>query len=121
MSVGQPPFEIYQEELSSLYHGHALWSPNPVESLYSQVSIGDVGFISNGAFVRMFNVTIPWNHWSNRRLAEAQAAEPEQYDSLTFNPGTDASRTTFSKLDHYSPRVSKEENAGNTLALLPEQ
>ena len=55
------PFEVYQEHLSSIYHGFALWNPNPVQELYDNghVSIGDVGYLRDGGFIRMFNVTLP--------------------------------------------------------------
>ncbi|KAH9997547.1 hypothetical protein BJV77DRAFT_1065167 [Russula vinacea] len=109
----EQPFDIYQEQLTSLYHGLALWRPNPVENIYHQVSIGDVGYISEGVFIRMFNVTLPWNDESNRILGE-----PERYDSLTF---TGIVREHFGQVDYYSRRVSREENTGNTQALSPEQ
>jgi hypothetical protein len=38
-----------------LYHGLALWRLSP-EGLYDQVAIGDIGYISEGASIRMFNV-----------------------------------------------------------------
>jgi hypothetical protein len=109
----EQPFSVYQEQLTSLYHGLALWRPNPVEDIYDQVSIGDVGYISEGVFIRMFNVTLPWNDESNRKLGE-----PERYDSLTF---TGIVRETFGQVDYYSRRVFREENAGNTQASSPEQ
>ena len=114
MPVEQPS-NIYREQLTSLYHGLALWKPNPVEDIYNQVSIGDVGYISSeGIFIRMFNVTLPWNDRSNRRLAE-----PEPYD----DPLTLASivRENFGQVDYYSRHVSREENAGNIQAVTPEQ
>ena len=30
------------------------------------VSIADVGYVSEGAFIRMFNVPLPWDDQSNR-------------------------------------------------------
>ena len=113
MPVEQPS-KIYREQLTSLYHGLALWKPNPVEGIYDQVSIGDVGYISSeGIFIRMFNVTLPWNDRLNRRLAN-----PEPYDSLS--PAS-IIRENFSKVDYYSRHVSREENAGNIQAMSPEQ
>ena len=113
MPVEQPS-KIYREQLTSLYHGLALWKPNPVDNIYDQVSIGDVGYISSeGIFVRMFNVTLPWDDQSNRRLAE-----PEPYDPLTL---ARIIRENFSKVDYYSRHVKREENAGNIEAASPEQ
>ena len=80
MSVGEP-FNIYREQLSSLYHGLALWDPKPVENLHNQpghVSIGDVGYLDNGIFMRMFNVTLPWDDPSNKLLGKP----PEKYERI---------------------------------------
>ena len=114
MPVDQP-FSIYQGQLTCLYHGTALWRPSPVEDIYNQVSIGDVGYISDGVFIRMFNATLPWNDESNIRLG---LGGPEPYDSLIVS-GT--IRGTFGQVDHCSRRVSREENAGNIQASSPEQ
>jgi hypothetical protein len=77
MSVHQPS-NIYREQLSSQYHGLALWDPKPVENLHSHISIGDVGYLQeNGAFLRLFNVTLPWDDPSNRLLEV-----PEEYKLL---------------------------------------
>jgi hypothetical protein len=105
-----PPFNVYRECLSSLYHGVALWSPNPVESIYNQVSIGDVGYLDGGAFIRMFNVTRPWDDESNRKFGE-----PDYYEPLIFDKHT-IRRTTVDSVDYFSASVSKEENAENTRA-----
>ena len=48
-------FNIYQDQLKSLFHGIALWNPDP-HNHNVRVSIGDVGFLVEGAFFRMFNV-----------------------------------------------------------------
>jgi hypothetical protein len=109
------PFNIYREHLWPLHHGFALWRPNPVEGIYNQVSIGDVGYVSQGAFIRMFNVTLSWDDESNKSLGE-----PYRYDPL--RPGDFAiRRETFGKVDYYSRRVSREENDRNTQATSPDQ
>jgi hypothetical protein len=91
-----------------------LWKPNP-EGLYDQVAIGDVGYVSEGAFIRMFNVTLPWDDESNKTLGI-----PDRYDVLNFGNIT-FRRETFGKVEYYSRHVSREENANNTLAASPEQ
>ena len=75
------PFNIYREQLSSLYHGLALWDPKPVEKLHrdpGHVSIGDVGYLDNGAFMRMFNVTLPWDNPSNN----LHGKPPDKYECI---------------------------------------
>ncbi len=111
----EQPFNVYREHLSSLYHGLALWKPNPVEGIYNQVSIGDVGYISDGGFIRMFNVTLPWDDESNRRLGI-----PDPYDPLSMSDFA-IRRETFGQVDYYSCHVSREENSNNVQAASPEQ
>ncbi|EKM58829.1 uncharacterized protein PHACADRAFT_88060 [Phanerochaete carnosa HHB-10118-sp] len=52
----QPPApdEIYSSSLQTFRLGHALWYPEPHGS--GEPQIGDVGFIREGAFVRLFNL-----------------------------------------------------------------
>ena len=77
MSVFQPS-NVYREQISSLNRGLALWDPKPVEDLYDHISIGDVGYLlDNGAFMRLFNVTLPWDDPSNILLEV-----PEEYKRL---------------------------------------
>lgn len=111
----EQPFNVYRESLSTLYHGLALWKPNPVEGVYNQVSIGDVGYVSGGAFIRMFNVTLPWDDDSNKAFGE-----PYAYDSLRLSDFK-ISREKVDQVDHYSRRVIREENTGNTGAESPDQ
>ena len=113
MTIEQP-FHIYQEQLSSIYHGLALWKPNP-EGLYGRVSIGDVGYVSEGAFIRMFNVTLPWDDESNKTFGDPFHYDPLSSDSFTIRS------ETFGKSDHYSRGVSREDNAHNIHAKTPDQ
>lgn len=50
---------IFREELAIRYpnHGHALWDPDP-GGLYDSVAVGDVGFIRDGYFYRLFNALL---------------------------------------------------------------
>ena len=60
-------YDIFREELATKYptYGHALWEPSPGEH-YSAVEIGDVGFIREGSFHRLFNVLLPEDHPSHQ-------------------------------------------------------
>ena len=86
-----------------------------VSRLYDQVAIGDVGYISERAFIRMFNVTLPWDDASNRTLGT-----PNCYDSVNFGE-IPIRHENFGKLEYYSRHVSREENANNAFAAIPEQ
>jgi hypothetical protein len=48
--------QIFSDELAIRYpaHGRALWDPHP-GGLYDAVQVGDVGFIREGIFHRLFN------------------------------------------------------------------
>ena len=51
-------YDTYRDQLASLYHGHALWVPDPA-GLYDHVRVGDVGYVRQGHFLRMFNALLP--------------------------------------------------------------
>ena len=109
------PFNVYREQLTSLYRGLALWEPSPVKNLYDKVSIGDVGYVHKGFFYRMLNVTLPWDHESNTKF------ELDYYEPLKSDPSTDIHEATLAKGDHTSRHVFGNENAGNVLAAAPDE
>ena len=111
-----PVSKVYQDQLTTLSHGLALWDPNPLKEFYDRVSIGDVGYLYEGSFFRMFNVMLPWNHDSNRTLGE-----PEPYESLDCGPFANTFKRQFDRVKHYSRYVSAEENAGNGQAMTPDE
>lgn len=51
------PSSIYTEQLHTVGEGDAVWFPEP--HISGEVQIGDVGYILEGAFVRLFNVISP--------------------------------------------------------------
>src|SRR6267154_3045751 len=73
------PYGLYREELTSLGYGPALWDPPPSKKSHDNVSIGDVGFIREGTFFRMFNVIHP-------RCYESSKASSSSFDSLDCGP-----------------------------------
>lgn len=50
------PYAVYPTSLFSLGLGYALWYPEPHETGESQ--IGDVGYVHEGAFIRLFNINL---------------------------------------------------------------
>ena len=111
-----PPSTVYRDQLTALSRGLALWNPTPPKEIYEKVSIGDVGYLHEGTFIRMFNVTLPWDHPSNRSLGE-----PEPYDLLDCGPFTNTIEAHFDGVDHYSRFVTVEANAGNFHAMTPDE
>ena len=110
MPVNQP-FNVYREQLTSQYHGLALWNPKPVKSLYDQVSIGDVGYLCDGNFIRMFNVKLRWDHPSN-----AKFGPPNEFKSLDRDFFNNVCDNEFDHAEYHSPPVSKVDNVGNVQA-----
>jgi len=111
-----PPFAVYREQLSALSQGLALWNPTPPKKIYKNVSIGDVGYLHEGTFIRMFNVILPWDHESNKTLGE-----PEPYESLDCGRFTNTIEADFDNVNHYSRFVTAETNAGNSQAKIPDE
>ncbi|KAI0272702.1 hypothetical protein BC834DRAFT_360256 [Gloeopeniophorella convolvens] len=70
-------YDIFREELGLKYHGYgyALWEPSP-GSLYTSVEVGDVGFIREGKFHRIFNILLPGDHPSHRNFHVPEDDEP---------------------------------------------
>lgn len=50
--------EIYAEQLVRLGYGHPLWQPEP-DATRGEILVGDVGFVTEGCFIRMFNAMRP--------------------------------------------------------------
>ena len=112
----QPPFTVYRDQLTSLYRGLALWKPKPLKEFYDQVSIGDVGYICEGEFIRMFNVMLPWDDKSNKILGE-----PMQYEPLSCGPFANTRRGSLDAGVYCSHSVSSETNTGKTQAMVPDE
>jgi hypothetical protein len=110
-----PPYNVYREQLTSLFHGHALWEPDPF-NLYAQVSVGDVGYVREGCFFRMFNVLLDWNDPSNYTLCE-----PEPYARLDLGPFVNVRELMFSKGEYYSRYVTSFQEPTNTMAAGPDE
>lgn len=118
-----PHFTVYRDQLTSLYQGLALWKPNPPivavvgeppKASYDKVSIGDVGYVREGAFIRMFNVTLPWDHPSNRTTLGG----PDFYESLSCGPFANIVHDSFDKTEHHSRNVT---TTGNNRAMAQDE
>lgn len=51
------PWDVYAEQLVQRGRGFPLWHPEPMDA--GGVLIGDVGFLYEGQFHRVFNATLP--------------------------------------------------------------
>jgi hypothetical protein len=135
-----PPSHVYRDHLTALSLGLPLWNPDPprnpnppgnpdppgdpsppgnpnlTKKMYDNVSIGDVGYLQEGTFMRMFNVMLPRDHPSNKTLGE-----PEFYESLDCSPFANTFRVDFNKVEHCSLYVSSETNDRNFQAMTPDK
>ncbi|GJE94334.1 WD40 repeat domain-containing protein [Phanerochaete sordida] len=106
------PYFVYPTSLFSLDLGYALWYPEPHES--GQPQIGDVGYIRDGAFIRLFNIN---------------AARPEHkvvfWGDDAFEPEDPPSKNTF-RLDkrqqsinrgHFPSHGVRQKEMGGSLSL----
>src|SRR3984893_9764826 len=110
-----PPYDVYRDQLTALYYGHALWAPDP-NQLYERVKIGDVGYVRDGYFVRMFNVLLPWDDPSNRTTCQ-----PEQYTPLDVGLFWNTKKTRFAKGDYYSRHVNSRDESNPHSASTPDE
>lgn len=93
MAEDQSHYELFRQELARKYHiyGHALWDPNPGE-LYPPVEIGDVGYIREGKFHRIFNALLPEDHPTHANFGTPEYHEPlqlpmvEHIDTVIIKP-----------------------------------
>jgi hypothetical protein len=78
LEIAMAEFNVFRDELAITYPGlgHALWDPHP-GSLSPPVEIGDVGFVKDGRFSRLFNALLPGDHPSH-----ATFGVPENYEPL---------------------------------------
>jgi hypothetical protein len=69
-------YDIFREELSITCpsHGYALWDPDP--GIHGPVEVGDVGFIREGRFFRLFNALLPEDHPSHMYWGVPEYHEP---------------------------------------------
>ena len=72
-------YDIFRQNLTTKYsaYGHALWEPNP-GGRYPAVAVGDVGFIREGRFHRLFNVLLSPRDPSHRIFGVPEDSEDEQ-------------------------------------------
>ncbi|RDB15610.1 hypothetical protein Hypma_004055 [Hypsizygus marmoreus] len=77
-------YDIYSEQLSELRMGQALYYPEPSQK-DGPVQVGDVGYTRQGAFHRLFNITLQPDHPS-QRLGVPDGFKPLDIgDISTFN------------------------------------
>ena len=74
-------YDIFRNHLLMKFpaYGHALWETDP-GNLYPAVKVGDVGYIREGKFRRLFNVLLPAEDKSHKNFGV-----PEYHEPLTLS------------------------------------
>ena len=105
-------YDIFRHHLAIKYpaYGHALWEPSPGE-LNPAVEVGDVGFIRDGGFQRLFNVLLPADDPSHENFGV-----PEDHQQLTLSMNTHINSSTLSPNNFCSAGVASE-SASKVLAM----
>jgi len=70
-------YDIYRDQLSIINpsFGHALWDPAP-ENVFCPVKVGDVGYVREGRFFRLFNALLPADDPSHKGIPLPEYHEP---------------------------------------------
>jgi len=89
-----------------------------VKDYYEKVSIGDVGYIYNGTFYRMFNVQLPWDDPLNQKISKEPPGDYNPMDSGLF---ANIHTARFKKGDYYSPNVARYQNTEYMQAQVPHE
>jgi len=110
-----PHYYVYREQLTSLFHGHALWEPDPA-NIYEHVSVGDVGYVREGYFYRLFNVLLEWDDPLNRVVIQ-----PEPYIRLDLGPFMNVRESVFPSGPYYSRNVNFTQESDNLKAEGPDE
>lgn len=103
-TVTMAHYDIFRHHLGIKYpaYGHALWQPSPGDSS-PPVEVGDVGFIREGRFYRLFNVLLPADDPSHENFGV-----PEYHQQLTLQMKTHINSSMLSPNNFCSARVASE-------------
>ena len=95
-------YDIYRDRLAARYpaFGHALWDPSP-EAGQDPVKIGDVGYVHEGKFTRLFNALLP----AGDAFPE-EIRPPEYYEPLVPGIPNHVSTSTVKPCQYCSAGVN---------------
>ena len=90
-------YDIFREALAIKYplYGYALWEPGPSRP-YNPVEIGDIGFIREGRFHRLFNALLSADHPSHK------SGVPDYHEPLIPKLSDHITRGTLKPGHYYS-------------------
>jgi hypothetical protein len=97
-------YDIFRDQLATKYsaNGHALWEPRPRKG-HGRVEIGDVGFIREGQFHRLFNALLSADHPSHKKLGV-----PEDHEHLIPSMPDHINSSVLGRNNYYSFGVTMD-------------
>jgi hypothetical protein len=100
-------YEIFREQLAIKYasYGYALWEPSPTNP-NRPVQVGDVGFIREGRFHRLFSAMLPADHPSQ------EFGVPENHEPLVPTLSDHVTTSSLSRNHYCSFGVKVEADPG---------
>ena len=100
-------YEIFREQLAIKYssYGYALWEPRPTNP-YRPVQIGDVGFIPDGRFYRIFSALLPADDPSQ------EFGVPEYHEPLVPTLSDHVATVPLDRNNYCSAGVKVEDDPG---------
>ena len=100
--------DVFREQLAIKYplYGHALWEPSPRYS-NRPVQVGDVGFIREGKFRRLFNALLPENDPSH------EFGVPKKHKKLVPSLPNHLETRTLGRNHYCSAGVNVEPDPGH--------
>jgi hypothetical protein len=107
-------YDIFRNQLAIRFpaHGYALWEPSPGD-LYHVVGIGDVGYITEGRFHRLFNILLPADDPSHENFGVPdnhtpfRPKVPRHVTSGILRPDNFCSAGVTFEFDEYSPSATR--------------
>lgn len=76
VQLRRSPYNVYAKHLYASLLGYTLWSPEIEGTNGLEVKIEDVGFLQEGKFIRIFNVTFHTHHEDHVKFGVADGHEP---------------------------------------------
>ncbi|OBZ65404.1 Vegetative incompatibility protein HET-E-1 [Grifola frondosa] len=109
---GGLPYNIYAKQLFHLAKGYPLWVPEHTK--FGEVLIGDVGYLHDGGFYRLFNATLPANH-----DIHTEFGVPDDYEPLKINRyGLNETKNWIKSGEHMSKTVKNMTISANASAAI---
>ena len=109
LAIPMADYEIFREQLAIKYpsYGYALWEPSPTNP-NKPVQVGDVGFIREGRFYRLFSSLLSAGDPSQ----EPEFGMPEYYEPLVPTLSDHVTTVPLGPNDYCSARVKVENDPG---------